>query len=181
MSLIVRSAHPSISVSRALGTVVVTVHGDVDVPGARHLGSVLGDIIDGQGNLAVVVDLHDASAVDGSGLSVFATAAEQATERGAVLILSDPTDALFHALSVRGLGRLVRTTRHDERRPSPSVPFGRIAAPGRASHTAGGARSEGQLEGRPNDEDADAYEPNEFGVDDFILDRRRDRLDRVSR
>jgi len=32
-----------------------------------------------------------------------------------------------------------------------------------------------------NDEDADAYEPNEFGVDNSILDLRRDRLARAPR
>ena len=45
----VRSAHFSIAVSRALGSVVVAVHGNLDVPGARHLGSVLVDLIDDQG------------------------------------------------------------------------------------------------------------------------------------
>jgi len=32
-----------------------------------------------------------------------------------------------------------------------------------------------------NDEDADAYEPNEFGVDNSILDLKRDRLARAPR
>ncbi len=93
----VRLPHFGIAISRALGTVVVTVHGEIDVPGARHLGSVLADIIDGQGNLDVVVDLHDATAADASGLSMFAVAAEQATERGAALGLSDPPALLCHS------------------------------------------------------------------------------------
>lgn len=133
-----RSAHFSIAISRAQGTVVVAVHGDLDVPAARHLGSVLADIIDGQGNMAVVVDLHDASAADAGGRSVFAVAAERASRRGAALSLRDPPDPLHQALVLMGLGRLVRTTRHDGRCPSPSAPFGRIAAPGgRAAHPAG--------------------------------------------
>ena len=32
-----------------------------------------------------------------------------------------------------------------------------------------------------NDEDADAYEPNEFGVDNSILDLRRDHVARTAR
>ncbi len=43
----VRSAHYSIAISRALSSVVVAVHGNLDVPGARHLGSILVDLIDG--------------------------------------------------------------------------------------------------------------------------------------
>lgn len=113
-----RSAHFSIAIGRALGTVVVTVHGHLDVPAARHLGSVLADIIDGQANVAVVVDLHDATASDAGGTSVFAVTADRARRRGAALSLRDPPDQLYQALVLTGLGRLVRATRHDGRRPS---------------------------------------------------------------
>lgn len=77
----VRSGRFRIATSRDLDTVVVTVHGDLDVTGARHLGSVLADIIDGQDDLSVVVDLHDASAADTSGLTSFSLRAVRPDRR----------------------------------------------------------------------------------------------------
>ncbi|MGH9156921.1 MAG: STAS domain-containing protein [Acidimicrobiales bacterium] len=135
------SARFSIAISRALGTVVVTVHGDLDVPGAGHLSSVLADLIDGQGNLAVMIDLHDASAVDASGVSVLASAAERARRRGGNLSLCDPAEVLYQALQLRGLGALVRTTRHDGQRRPPSAASGAARPRGWASHPATGSNS----------------------------------------
>lgn len=125
-----RSAHFGIAISRSMGTVVVTVHGELDVTAARHLGGLLADIIDGEGNLGVLVDLQDASgaAADG-GASMFAATAELASKRGASLRLYNPPDVLYEALVLTGLGRLAHTT-PDGGRPSPSEPFGRTAAPG---------------------------------------------------
>lgn len=135
-----RSAHFSIAISRALGTVVVTVHGDLDPPGAKHLGSVLADLIYGQGNLDVVVDLHDASAA--KGLEVFAAAAKQASQRGAALSLCDPPTVFREALIQMGLGQLVRSSRADGRRAAPVPPLGRISAlRDRSAHPSGQLRS----------------------------------------
>lgn len=117
----VRSAHFSLAISRALGSVVVAVHGNLDVPGTRHLGSVLADIIDGQGNLAVIIDLHDATALDARDLSVLATAAERAGRKGVTVTLADPPDELHEPLALLGLARLVHIAHHERRRPSPSA------------------------------------------------------------
>ncbi|MGH9156187.1 MAG: STAS domain-containing protein, partial [Acidimicrobiales bacterium] len=106
---------------RALGTVVVTVHGDLDGAGAGKLSIVLADLIDGQGNLAVVVDLHDAGASDvGGALAVFAAAARKAGRRGGALRLSYPPDQVHQALQLQGLDHLLWTTGHHTRRRSPS-------------------------------------------------------------
>jgi anti-anti-sigma factor len=110
------SAGFRIVIGRALGTVVVTVHGDLDPPAAEQLGTVLADLIDGQGNMAVVVDLHDARAADARCLSVFTGAAERATRRRGSLTLSEPPEILYEALILAGLGALVRTTRNDAQR-----------------------------------------------------------------
>jgi len=80
-----------------------------------------------KGNLAVIVDLHDASAPDARGLSALATAAERAGRRGATLTLADPPDELHEPLALLGLARLVHITHHERRRPSPLAPFGRIS------------------------------------------------------
>ena len=114
-----------IVVGRALGTVLVTVHGDLDPPAVAQLESVLVDLIDGQGNMAVAVDLHDARAADASCLSMFTGAAERATGRGGSLTLTDPPEILYEALILRGLGALVRSARRDDRRRAlPPPPAG---------------------------------------------------------
>lgn len=63
-------------------TVVVTVHGELDLPRAVLLGDILADLIEGQGNMSLLVDLHDATAADAEPLSVFTDAAERARRQG---------------------------------------------------------------------------------------------------
>ena len=41
---------------------VVTVHGELDRQRAAHLDLVLADLIDGQGNLSIIIDLRDVTA-----------------------------------------------------------------------------------------------------------------------
>jgi hypothetical protein len=67
-----------ISVRRTLGRVVVSVRGELDRPGVGVLDGVLTDLIDGQGNLDVVVDLSGAGWCDPLTLVAFERAAEQA-------------------------------------------------------------------------------------------------------
>ena len=106
-----KETHPtrraSIVVGRYKGTVVVTVHGELDLSKAAALGATLADLIDGQGNLSVVVDLHDASASDADCLWVFTEAAERARRRGGRLKLSGPPDSIHSALQLRGLDDFV--------------------------------------------------------------------------
>ena len=99
--------HFSIVIGRNLGTVVVTVHGELDISRAGHLGDILADIIDGQGNLSVVVDLHDATTSDPDSLWVFTDAAERARGRGGTVLLSEPPLPLGEALQLRGLDNFV--------------------------------------------------------------------------
>ena len=101
--------HFSIVIGRQLGTVVVTVHGDLDVARAGHLGNILADIIDGQGNLSVVVDLRDATTSDPDSLLVFTEAAERARRRGGTVLLNEPHPTLGEALQLRGLDHFVGT------------------------------------------------------------------------
>jgi anti-anti-sigma factor len=96
-----------IVIGRYQATVVVTVHGELDHPRAAHLGHVLADLIDGQGNLSLLVDLHDANAADARHLAVFAVAAERVLRHGGSIALSKSPDALREALRQNGLGHLV--------------------------------------------------------------------------
>ena len=97
----------SIVVGRYLGTVVVTVHGELDLTRASHLGNILADLIDGQGNLSIVVDLQDATATDADSLWVFTEAAERARRRGGTMRLNEPPTPLYQALELRGLAEFL--------------------------------------------------------------------------
>lgn len=98
-----RRARSGIVVSRFQGTVVVSIHGDLDGPRADDLGYLLTDLIDGQGNRSLIVDLRDATALDPARLSVFTAAEAQARRRGAILRLKYAPPALDAALRGHGL------------------------------------------------------------------------------
>jgi anti-anti-sigma regulatory factor len=93
---------PSITVGRSAGTVVVTVCGELDAKTSKHLGIILADLIDGQGNLSILVDLHEASARDPDCLWILTEAAERAHRRGATMRL-DAAAEVTSALQLRGL------------------------------------------------------------------------------
>ena len=93
---------PSIAVARSSGTVVVTVRGELDAEKAKHLGIILADLIDGQGNLSILVDLHQASATDPDCLWILTEAAERAHRRGGTMRL-DAAAEVTSALQLRGL------------------------------------------------------------------------------
>lgn len=98
-------ARSGIVVSRFHGTVVVTIHGDLDGLRAGDLGYMLADLVDGQGNRSIIVDLHDATALDPRWLSVFTDAAARAARRGATLTLKGAPTKLDAALRRQGLER----------------------------------------------------------------------------
>jgi hypothetical protein len=80
-------------VGRYKGTVMVTVHGELDVPKVAHLRLLLTDLIDDQGNVSVVVDLQDATPApdDPGGLGRFAEATKHAHGRHAVIVVDQPS------------------------------------------------------------------------------------------
>lgn len=82
------TAPPAIQVTRSLGSVLVSVRGDLDLPTSIRLGAALGDLIDGQGNLSVGVDLGRVGFVDPRALGIFAAAAKLAAHRGGTLTVS---------------------------------------------------------------------------------------------
>lgn len=98
-----RPARAAIVVGRHEGTVVVTVHGVLDLVKAGQLGIILVDLIDGQGNLSIVVDLNHATAGDADSLLVFTDAAERAQRRGGTVRLDGPPPVVQNTLELRGL------------------------------------------------------------------------------
>ncbi|MCA1844278.1 MAG: STAS domain-containing protein [Actinobacteria bacterium] len=108
-----RVSRPSFSVviGRALGTVVVTVHGGLDAETSPRLRRVLADLIDAQGNLDVVVDLADTTQVSPSGLSALLEAARSAHRRGGQLRLSRRSHPACQGLLMMGTDSLISMIR----------------------------------------------------------------------
>ena len=88
---------------RALGKVVVHVHGALDANTAPALKARLVDIIDNQGNRHVVLDLKMMTAVDAAGLVVLADALKRMDDYGGELVLSGPTGSVEEQLRAVGL------------------------------------------------------------------------------
>lgn len=84
------SSSRSIVVRRAPIGVVVTVQGHVDGAGAEILERVLSDLIEGQGNLSVVVDLAGADIGDRNARAALRVPADQARRRGAAFSVLRP-------------------------------------------------------------------------------------------
>jgi anti-anti-sigma regulatory factor len=76
-------------IRRADSTIVVTVRGLLDVQTSSMVERVLTDLLEGQGNLRVLVDLSDASIVEEEALSAFRVPAEQARRLGAAFAVSN--------------------------------------------------------------------------------------------
>lgn len=115
------ASRDAIVVGRFLGTIVVTLHGNVDLIKAAALAHVLHDLIDGQGNLAVVVDLRDVPWVDGAGVGILTSAASRIETRGGELRLGGPGGAVAEALALSGLGRLINVPFEQAHRRWPRV------------------------------------------------------------
>lgn len=94
-------------VGRHIGTVVVTLHGDVDVPAAAGLASVLHDLIDGQGNLDVAVNLRAVYRIDNAGVQALFAAAKRIVARGGRLRVDGPSGFVVDALTRAGLAALI--------------------------------------------------------------------------
>ena len=109
-------------VGRSFGAVVVTVHGDIDARRASLLDSVLSDLIDGQGNLFVVVDLSDVVMSDLDAVDVLSAARASLEERSGRFVLSAPSVETGRVLDAAGLGDVVEV--HPQRRHHPAVAKG---------------------------------------------------------
>lgn len=87
-----------------MGVVLVTAHGHLGASDADVLRPVLGDLIEGQGNLKVVLDVHDVSGIDGSSLQALVGAVDAAAQLGGELTFADPNETSIKALVAVGLG-----------------------------------------------------------------------------
>jgi anti-anti-sigma factor len=92
----------SMSIRRRGSKVVVTLHGDLDSGATPMMGQFLVDLIDGQGDLDIVIDLRDVVSADKEILEVLAASGRGKRRRGR-LYLAAPNQRVQAAL--RGVGR----------------------------------------------------------------------------
>lgn len=100
---------PPLVIGHFLGTIVLTLHGDLDLAASVRLAGVFRDLIEGQGRLAVVVDLRDVARIGGPGVDVLASAGRRMEERGGDLRLVRATGPAADALAAAGLARFLST------------------------------------------------------------------------
>jgi anti-anti-sigma factor len=91
--------------SRAIGKVIVHVDGALDAATAPELKDRLVDVIDGQGNRHIVVDLTGTTRVDAAGLGVLVQALKRVQRGGGDLVLSGPTGTVAETFVAAGLDR----------------------------------------------------------------------------
>lgn len=131
----------ALAVSRAMGVVVVTAHGRMGASEAGVLRAVLVDLIEGQGNLKVVLDVRDVSGFDRLSLEVLVAAAAAAAQLGGQLTFADPSGASTRALEAVGLGDAIILARRCGERARAPLPLGQGNGAGRraamAQHPAG--------------------------------------------
>ena len=89
-----------ISISRALGNVVVTLHGPVD---AALLEETLAGLSDEREDVHLVIDLRDADTIDDQVIGVLVATSRHRKEQGGDLVLSAPRRRVHDALIGHGL------------------------------------------------------------------------------
>lgn len=102
---------PAVAIARAQATVVLTLVGVVDASGAEWLEHLLVDLVDGQGNRSIAVDLCHVEAVDGTVLALLVSVSDLVLRRGGRLVLRDPSVAVLEGLDRAGWVVLSRSAR----------------------------------------------------------------------
>jgi anti-sigma B factor antagonist len=92
------------------GTVVVRIVGEVDLASAPVLREALIELIDGQGNLFVVLDLEELSFIDSTGIGVLVRALRSVREKGGDLTLTNCRAATLRILEIAGLTEIFGIT-----------------------------------------------------------------------
>jgi anti-sigma B factor antagonist len=98
----------SLAFSRALGKVVVHVHGVLDARTAPVLRQRLADLVQAQGNLSVVLDLRDMPFIDHRGVAVLAETHAWLEAKGGEFVLSGPSPEARRQLEPTGLRKCLR-------------------------------------------------------------------------
>ena len=107
MALIDQPTHLSLTISRALGRVVVGVHGELDVATSPRFQGTLARLIEEQGELDIILDLRPLTFIDSTALRVLLYAQRTLDERGGTLTLSAPRSGVLRVLEMTGLTGLL--------------------------------------------------------------------------
>ena len=88
---------------RQQGTVVVRVVGEVDLASAPVLRDALVELIEGQGNLNLQLDMHDLTFLDSTGIGVLVRALRSVRQKGGDLTLANCRASTVRILQIAGL------------------------------------------------------------------------------
>lgn len=84
--------------------------GALDVDSAPELRHRLTDLIDGQGNRHLVIELRGATSIDRAGIAVLVDALKRLQRNAGSLVLSGPPDAIVAALVAAGVHKAFAMT-----------------------------------------------------------------------
>ena len=100
----------SLVFGRSLGRVVVDIHGPLDANTAGQLRHRLTDLIDGQGNRHLVLDLRGMTHVDPAGLAVLVHAHKKVQMNAGDLLLSGASKEVLRVFERAGLDKVFSLT-----------------------------------------------------------------------
>ena len=86
----------------------MAVHGEVDPHSARILRALLLDVVEGQGNLSVTLDMSDVTFIDSAGLTVLLELHGRAVERGGRFVLHNARPSTARMFEITGLNQILR-------------------------------------------------------------------------
>jgi anti-sigma B factor antagonist len=95
------------------GRLVVRIVGEVDLASAPVLREALVELIDGQGNLFVRLDLEKLSFIDSTGIGVMVRALRSVRQKGGDLTLANCRPSTLRILEIAGLTTIFGVTADD--------------------------------------------------------------------
>ena len=108
-----RRGFPAVAIARAQGSVVLTLVGTLDASGAEWLEHVLVDLVDGQGNRSIALDLCQVGVVDPAVLVLLVSVSGRVLRSGGNLVLRHPSVAVLEGLDRAGLGGALEVSESD--------------------------------------------------------------------
>jgi anti-anti-sigma factor len=111
----VMPAHEPWPISRALGRIVVSPQGALDDAAAASLRIILRDLIEDQGNLEVVIDALQVTAIGDAAIDVLVEASRHMDEQHGTLVISAAREEVLARLDDHDL--LASPPRHEPTEP----------------------------------------------------------------
>ena len=100
----------SLAFGRSLGRVVVAIAGVLDASTAGQLSHRLADLIEGQGNRQLVLDLRETTHIDARGLSVILDAHKRIQRNAGSLVVSGASPDVIGTFEAAGLANVFQFT-----------------------------------------------------------------------